>query len=58
MKTFIHCCLLLAAIPASLVLTSCNVTRTVTNESKYFQRGDTSFVIQTKTIETVETEKH
>ena len=44
--------LLLAAIPASLVLTSCNVTRTITNESQYYQRGDTSVIIQTKTIET------
>ena len=44
-------CLLLAAIPASLTLTSCNVTRTVTTESQYYQRGDTSVVIQTRTIE-------
>lgn len=33
-------------------LQSCNVTRTITNESQYFQRGDTSVMIQTKTIET------
>ena len=31
---------------------SCNVTRTITNQSEYYQRGDTSVVIQTKTIET------
>lgn len=42
----------LTAIAAGLGLTSCNVTRTITNESQYFQRGDTSVVIQTKTIET------
>ena len=42
----------LTALGASLGLTSCNVTRTITNESQYFQRGDTSVVIQTKTIET------
>ena len=35
-----------------LVCTSCNVTRTVTTSSQYYQRGDTSCVIQTKTIET------
>lgn len=50
-------CLLLAAIPASLILTSCNVTRTVTTESQYYQRGDTSVVIQTKTIETYDASK-
>lgn len=32
-------------------LTSCNVTRTITTESSSVQRGDTSVVIQTKTIE-------
>lgn len=40
-----------------LCLTSCNVTRTITNESQYFQRGDTSVVIQTKTIETYDAHK-
>ena len=42
---------------AGLGLTSCNVTRTITNESQYFQRGDTSVVIQTKTIETYDAHK-
>ena len=41
-----------AIIIAVLVLQACNVTRTITNESQYFQRGDTSVMIQTKTIET------
>ena len=35
----------------ALGLQSCNVTRTVTTQSQYYQRGDTSVVIQTKTIE-------
>lgn len=39
------------------LLTSCNVTRVLTNESQYFQRGDTSVVIQTKTIETYDASK-
>ena len=39
------------------VFTSCNVTRTITNESQYYQRGDTSVVIQTKTIETYDASK-
>ena len=36
----------------TLALTSCNVTRTITTQSQYWQNGDTSVVIQTKTIET------
>lgn len=47
----------LTAIGAALGLTSCNVTRVVTNESQYFQRGDTSVVIQTKTTETYDATK-
>jgi hypothetical protein len=42
----IHCSLLIC------LLTSCNVTRVVTNESKYTTRGDTAVVITTKTVET------
>lgn len=48
----------LFVVTLSLVaLTSCNVTRTITNESQYFQRGDTSVVISTKTIETYDATK-
>ncbi len=32
-------------------LQSCNVTRTVTTRSEAWQKGDTSVIIQTKTIE-------
>lgn len=42
----------LTALAAGLGLSSCNVTRVITNESQYLQKGDTSVVIQTKTIET------
>lgn len=45
------------AVAFGLCLTSCNVTRTITNESQYFQKGDTSIVIQTKTIETYDATK-
>lgn len=38
-------------------LQSCNVTRVITNESSYLQRGDTSVVIHTKTIETYDATK-
>lgn len=51
----------IAAVAAALLsafgLSSCNVTRTIINESQYFQRGDTSVVIQTKTIETYDASK-
>ena len=41
----------LTALAAGLGLQSCNVVRTITNRSEFFQRGDTSVTIQTKTIE-------
>lgn len=47
----------LTALGAALGLTSCNVTRTITTASQYYQRGDTSVVIQTKTIETYDAQK-
>lgn len=43
--------LIMAVIMTSMVMASCNVTRTITNQSEYYQRGDTTVVIQTKTIE-------
>ena len=39
------------AIAMALGLTSCNVTRTITTESRSLTRGDTAVIIQTKTIE-------
>jgi len=44
-------------IGSVVVLSACNVTRTITNESQYIQRGDTSVVITTKTIETYDASK-
>ena len=41
----------LTALGAAFGLTSCNVVRTITNKSEYYQRGDTAVVIQTKTTE-------
>ena len=44
--------MIIAAVAAgAALLTGCNVTRTVTTSSEYYQRGDTTVVIQTKTIE-------
>ena len=47
----------LTALAASLGLSSCNVTRTITTKSEYWQKGDTSVVIQSKTIETYDASK-
>ena len=44
-------------VAIALGLSSCNVTRTITTQSQYWQRGDTSVVIQTKTIETYDASK-
>ena len=43
---------LLTCLAIALGLQSCNVTRTVTTRSEAWQKGDTSVVIQTKTVET------
>lgn len=47
----------LTAAGAALGLSSCNVTRVVTNESKYFQKGDTAVTITTRTTETYDASK-
>lgn len=49
---------LVALAAAVLGLTSCNVTRTITTESKSLQRGDTAVIIQTKTIESYNASKN
>jgi hypothetical protein len=47
----------LTALAAGLGLTSCNVTRTVTTRSEAWQKGDTSVVIQTRTVESYDASK-
>ena len=47
----------LTALGAAFGLSSCNVTRTITTKSECWQKGDTSCVIQTKTIETYDASK-
>lgn len=49
--------LLATVILSSVVFASCNVTRTVTSQSEYYQKGDTSVVIQTRTVETYDATK-
>mgnify|MGYP003517049843 FL=1 len=46
------------AIAMALGLTSCNVTRTITTESRSLTRGDTAVIIQTKTIESYNAKKN
>ena len=43
---------IVTCVAIALGLQSCNVTRSITSRSETWQRGDTSVVIQTKTIET------
>ena len=47
----------LMIIGAATVLTSCNVTRTITTTSSSIKRGDTTIVIQSKTIESYDAVK-
>ena len=49
--------LIMATIFIGVCVSACNVTRTITTQSQYYQRGDTSCVIQTKTIETYDASK-
>ena len=47
----------LTALGAAFGLSSCNVTRTITTKSEYWQKGDSSCIIQTKTIESYDGSK-
>ena len=42
---------IIVAIAIAFGFSSCNVTRTITTQSSTVQRGDTSIIIQTRTIE-------
>lgn len=42
---------LVLAIVFALSFAACNVTRTVTTTSTSYQRGDTSVIIQSRTVE-------
>ena len=48
----------LTALGAAIGLNSCNVVRTITNKSEFYQRGDTSIMIQTKTTESYDAKKN
>ena len=47
----------IAACGSLAALTGCNVTRTVTTSSSYYQRGDTTVMIQSKTVESYDASK-
>ena len=47
----------LMLVAMAIGLSSCNVTRTITTQSQYYQRGDTTCTIVTKTIETYDASK-
>ena len=57
MKKYVKFLIAFGALCAVCVLSSCNVTRTITTESRCWQRGDTSVVITTKTVETYDASK-
>ena len=46
------------AIAMALGLTSCNVTRTITTESRSVTKGDTAIIIQSKIIESYNAKKN
>lgn len=48
---------LLLCLCVAIALSSCNVTRVVTTESRYYQRGDTTCTIVTKTTEAYDATK-
>ena len=52
MRKLVTIILILAAVVTAQVFTACSVTRVITNQSEYYQRGDTSVMIQTKIVET------
>ncbi len=56
-KQFLLTLLTALAIGLSVMLTSCNVTRTVTTTSSSVKRGDTTVIIQSKTIESYDASK-
>ena len=48
---------ILTCLAIAFGLSSCNVTRTITTQSQYYQRGDTTCTIVTKTVESYDASK-
>ena len=49
--------LFIALFVSALILSGCNVTRTITTQCEYIKESDKSTIIQTKTIETYDASK-
>ena len=49
--------LIMVTIVIGIMVTGCNVTRTVTTQSEYYQKGDTTCTIVTKTVESYDASK-
>ena len=47
----------IVVLGAMMAMTSCNVTRVVETKSEYWQKGDTSCTIVTKTVESYDASK-
>ena len=47
----------IVVLGAMMAMTSCNVTRVVETKSQYWQKGDTSCTIVTKTVESYDASK-
>ena len=58
MKNVLLTLAIATAIAMAVGLTSCDVTRTITTESRSLTRGDTAIIIQSKTIESYNAQKH
>ena len=54
-KFFFMLCLF--SVSCVTLMTSCNVTRVVTTQAEYFQKGDTTCTIVTKTVESYDATK-
>ena len=49
--------LIMTVIMTSILMASCNVTRTITTRSETIQHGDSTIVIQSRTVESYDASK-
>ena len=57
MKRLMISGLVISGVVIAFGLSSCNLTRTITTQSQYYQKGDTSVMIQTKVTESYDASK-
>lgn len=58
LKVFITTVTIVSVVTAFFLLQACNVTRKVETKSQFFQSGDTTIQIVTKTTETYDARKN